>query len=201
MGGAYRSVGGEVMPRKKKEPIPASANPTQISEMLSASLETVKTKRATRKKKTNDVLNDKKPKSVKKMTKKEQQISALATQTIMPDHYETVWTVEQLEECCAWLRAQSILALDTETMGVQAFIHEIVGISFYAPHKGYYIPLKHIMHSEEVPVDVTDEQGNFLRAAIIGVDYVKCLPKKLVADLLRPILEDRTKKLLLHNAC
>jgi DNA polymerase I len=117
-----------------------------------------------------------KAKSAKKLTKKEQQILELANNTVLPEHYSIVWTEEDLKELTRFLTYEEAIAVDTETMGVNWPTDEIVGISFYAPHRGYYIPLKHI-----------DED-------------VHCLPKELVANELRPILEDEKKKLLLHNA-
>ncbi|WP_426455415.1 DNA polymerase (plasmid) [Paenibacillus sp. S-38] len=146
-----------------------------------------------------------KPKApkTKKPTKKQVQIGEMAKTTPLPDHYHTVWTLQDLRECCEWLEEQPILAVDTETMGVNPFSDEIVGISFYAPHRGYYIPLKHMEHIErleDVPVHATDENGSILGAAILGTDYVRCLPMETVQRKLKPILEDRNKKLLLHNA-
>jgi DNA polymerase I len=128
------------------------------------------------KKKTERAKKGVKQTKVKKMTKKEQQIIDLANNTVLPDHYSLVWTEQELEELCLWLKHEDTIAVDTETMGVIWAVHEIVGISFYAPHKGYYIPIK-----------VADEELN-------------CLPKDLVANMLRPILEDKSKKFLLHNA-
>lgn len=125
-----------------------------------------KTKRA---KKGEDV------KSVKKLTKKEQQIIDLANQTVLPDNYFLLWTEQELREAVSWLGKQSVVALDTETMGVNWTTDEIVGISFYAPDRGYYIPLKH-----------RDED-------------IHCLPKQLVIDILRPLFEEKDIKWLLHN--
>ncbi|MEC0276925.1 3'-5' exonuclease family protein [Peribacillus frigoritolerans] len=113
---------------------------------------------------------------VKKPTKKELQIQEMAERTVFPDHYFMVWDEFQLQAMCNWLIEQEIYALDTETMGITWAKDEIVGISFYAPHRGYYIPLKH-----------ADED-------------VTCLDKELVKKYLKPILEDQTKKILLHNA-
>ena len=117
-----------------------------------------------------------KAKSVKKATKKEQQIIDLSNNTVLPDHYFTVYTSEELDELCEFLIAHQAIAVDTETMGVKVFEDDIVGISFYAPHRGYYIPLKHVD------------------------DDIVCLPKNVVTDALKPILEDPDKKLLFHNA-
>jgi DNA polymerase-1 len=169
---------------------------------IELNLEQAEEKKAKRTRKSKEVMAGEKPKSAKKLTKKEQQIQALAAQTVMPDHYETVWTREQMDELCEWISRQELLAIDTETMGLHPWKDEIVGISFYAPHKGYYIPLKHISNiekEEDIPVEVFDTEGNS-RAAIIGVDYVRCLPRDYVAEKLKPLLEDKGRKLLLHNA-
>ncbi|MGA4519290.1 DNA polymerase [Solibacillus silvestris] len=116
-----------------------------------------------------------KPAAVKKVTKKEKQIEELAAMTILPDHYSTVWTEEDFEELCEWLKYHNTIAVDTETMGVNSFKDDIVGISFYAPHKGYYLPLKH---------DDPD---------------VTCLSKEYVKGPLKRLLEAKNKKFLFHN--
>ncbi len=131
-----------------------------------------------------------KAKPVKKLTKKEQQIREIANNTVLPDHYFTIWTEVDLRKMVGWLNEQEIIAVDTETMGTNPFIDEIVGISLYAPHRGFYIPLKHIEDIRDAPV----EEGQQ-----VGVDYVRCLPKDVVAAALKPLLEDRSKKFILHN--
>ncbi|WP_145052624.1 DNA polymerase [Paenibacillus xylanexedens] len=146
-----------------------------------------------------------KPKTPKKKapTKKQLQIGEMARETTLPDHYTTVWTKEELRECVEWLEQQPVIAVDTETMGLNPFADPIVGISFYAPHRGFYIPLRHIEHIErieDVPTQVFDDEGHPLRPAILGVDYVRCLPLDLVIRKLRHLLEDRSKKFLFHNA-
>jgi DNA polymerase-1 len=126
-------------------------------------------------------------KVVKKLTKKEQQIAELANNTVLPDHYSTVWTEADLAELCDWIGKQKMLAVDTETLGVNPWMDEIVGISFYAPHKGYYIPLKHIEDiGLEGLVPVVHPPESTARATV-GIDYVQCLPKELVAAMLKPL--------------
>lgn len=132
-------------------------------------------------------------KTQKKLSKKELQILELANHTVLPEHYYVVWTEEQLDEMCEFFKQQEFIAVDTETMGTNPFIHEIVGFSMYAPHKGYYVPLKHID-------DVRYTGAPLLEGMVVGVDYVKCLPKELVIQKIKPILEDRNKKLIFHNA-
>jgi DNA polymerase-1 len=154
-----------------------------------------KTKR-TRKTKTKEATKKSKP---KKLTKKEQQIIELANNTILPDHYETVWTRKQLIELGEWIAEQEYLAIDTETMGTNPFMDEIVGISFYAPHRGFYIPIKHIndINVNEVLQAEKDAKGV---SQVVGIDYVQCLPKREIAEVLKPLLENPNIKLLLHNS-
>lgn len=110
-----------------------------------------------------------------KLSKKEREILELASKTVLPEHYHTVWTEDELNELCEWLSQNELVAVDTETMGVNVFKDEIVGISFYAPHKGFYIPLRH-----------SDSR-------------VKCLPKELVISKLKPIMEGNRIKWIGHN--
>jgi DNA polymerase-1 len=141
-------------------------------------------------------------KAVHKLTKKEQQIKEMANNTILPDHYKTVWTMEDLAELTQWLSKQDMVAVDTETMGVNPWIHEIVGISFYAPHQGYYIPLKHdedIRNHEYGLVEKLPGIGD-IADKVVGIDFVSCLPRDIVAEVLKPLLEDGGKKYLFHNA-
>ncbi len=178
------------MPRKKAEV-------TDIAEMIQKADE----KKAKRTRKTKDVV-DGKVKSAKKLTKKEKQIHQMAEITLMPAHYSMVWTEAELDECVEWLSTHDVISIDTETMGVHPWLDEIVGISFYAPHRGFYIPLKHkdnIENVEEIPTEVLDAEGNAIRAAVVGVDYVKCLSKEVVTEKLRPLIEVADKKWLGHN--
>lgn len=128
-----------------------------------------------------------------KLTKKELQIIELASYTVLPEHYKVVWTEDDLEEMCEFFKREEYIAVDTETMGVNPFVDEIVGFSMYAPHKGFYVPLKH-----KDDVNITKELIS--EHMTVGVDYVECLPKELVIQKIKPILEDKNKKLLLHNA-
>ena len=129
-----------------------------------------------------------KVKKAPKLTKKQQQIQEIARETVMPDYYHMVWTEEQLDEMCKWMESEEYIAIDTETRGKRPFRDEIVGFSVYAPERGYYVPLEHID-------DVLD---NVPPTGVVGRDYVKCLPKKLVSSKVKDILEN--KKLILHNA-
>ncbi len=133
---------------------------------------------------------EKKKPTKKKLTKKEQQILEMAENTVMPMHYATVWTSEDLNRLCEWVAKQEVIAVDTETTGVNVFKDSIVGISLYAPHQGWYIPIKHLDSVEETPSNPR---------WLVGTHYVKCLPKDLIIRKLKPLLEDPKKKLIWHN--
>ncbi len=131
-----------------------------------------------------------KKEKVKKLTKKEVQITEMANQTFLPNHYKTVWTEQELEKLASALKLASYITIDSETMGVNPFSDQIVGLSLFFNGFGYYIPLK---HSQQINEDF-DKTGKF-----VGRDYVDCLALDLVADTLRPLLEDQTKKYIFHN--
>jgi DNA polymerase-1 len=82
--------------------------------------------------------------------------------------YRCVLTREELAALAAALRAAGRFAVDTETTGLDPLRAELVGLSFaVTPGSGWYLPLGH--HYLGVP-----EQ----------------LPRPLVLDTLRPLLED-----------
>lgn len=110
---------------------------------------------------------------VKKLTKKEQQIQEVAAQTVLPSHYCTVRTMDDLVDMERFLHDHAVVAVDTETMGVNPFTDEIVGVSLYAPKRAFYIPLKH-----------KDE---------------RCLSKEIVASVLERLLVTEGKKIIGHN--
>lgn len=62
-----------------------------------------------------------------------------------PDNYKLVQTEAQLDQLVQDLDREPIVALDTETTGVNVYMDELVGISFTLPVADYhvYIPVKH----------------------------------------------------------
>ena len=136
----------------------------------------------------------------KNFNKRELQIIKIARETVLPLHYKTVWTEEDLEELVNWLSGLSIVAIDTETTGTDKYRDEIVGISFYAPHRGYYVPLKHV-DDIRYNKDAYEEfiEGGGEGKLVLGVDYVKCLPLELVKEKLKPILERKNLNKIFHN--
>lgn len=140
-------------------------------------------------------------KPITKMPKKEKQIMALAYRTPMPEHYKTVWTKPDLDELLDCLLSHDIIAVDTETLGVNPFMHDIVGISFYAPHRGFYIPIQHehdINRNADM-MEVCKERWGRGEKLELGVDYVQCLPREYIKERIKPLLEDSSKKFLFHN--
>lgn len=58
--------------------------------------------------------------------------------------YETIFTLEALDEWIAKLQAAELVALDTETTSLDEMVAEIVGISFSVkPNEAAYVPLMH----------------------------------------------------------
>lgn len=164
-------------------------------------LDVVDNKIAEKKKRTKRV---EKIKPVRRLTKKETKLLDLANETVLSAHYKTIWTEEDLSELVGWLKTQDTIAIDTETTGVHPFLNEIVGMSFYAPHQGYYIPFKHIDDIISNPLMIPEvlrlNGKTYLDELNVGEHFIECLSLKLVADVLRPLLEDKSKKWLLHNA-
>jgi len=131
-----------------------------------------------------------KKEKVKKPTKREMQINEIADSTILPLNYSTVWTKEELYDMLTFLKSQEIIAIDTETTGVNTYKDKIVGFSVFSGGKGYYIPLLHQdngKHFGEEPKE-------------IGYNYIHCLSIKEVTESVKDFLEDPTKKFILHNA-
>ena len=154
--------------------------------------------------KTKRVKGDTKTKAPKKVkiSKKETLIRKLADSQSLPQKYQTIWTEEQLHSMCNFLSLNDLIAVDTETMGTNPFIHQIVGISFYVFDSGFYIPIKHfddITTNSDKSLEFLDKHNQGMSLEI-GVDYVRCLPKETIIKYLKPLLEDSTKKFILHNS-
>lgn len=106
--------------------------------------------------------------------KREQRLKDLVAST--PANYHLVQNEKQLATLLADLRSEPIIAIDTETTGVDVYADKIVGISFTLPKKDYhvYIPIRHVMGLQLSP------------------DYV--------LNQLKPFLESPRTKKVLHNA-
>lgn len=94
-----------------------------------------------------------------------------------PSNYELITTREQLVRLSAHLMAEDIVAVDTETTGVDVYTDVIVGMSFSLPvaNRHVYIPVD---HSADTPQ--------------LSLDYV--------LHTLRPFLHHEAIGKVLHNA-
>lgn len=96
----------------------------------------------------------------------------------MPSNYHLITTQEQLDELTRLLDKETVIALDTETTGVDIWGKDkIVGLSLTLPLADYhcYIPIRH--HVEDVQLSDT-----------------------LVLSTLKPYLENEELRKVLHNA-
>jgi DNA polymerase I len=95
----------------------------------------------------------------------------------LPANYELITTVPQLQSLVTALAAESIIAVDTETTGVDVYTDTIVGISFSLPKadRHVYIPVDH--------ADTTPQ-----------------LDREYVLSELKPVLYDDSIGKVLHNA-
>ncbi len=67
--------------------------------------------------------------------------------------YETVGTVESLRVWVAEGSAHGVVALDTETDGLDAMSAKLVGLSLAtAPGRACYVPLRHTVLAEQIPL-------------------------------------------------
>ena len=95
----------------------------------------------------------------------------------LPQNYELIQTWAHLDDFIAAMSKESIIALDTETTGLDVFEDEIVGISITLPSadRHCYIPVAH---------DTDEPQLN----------------REIVMERLRPYLQDNNLRKVLHNA-
>lgn len=93
-----------------------------------------------------------------------------------PDNYHLITTEAQIERLVYDLLEETIIAVDTETTGVDVYEDKIVGISFTLPKRNYhvYIPVAH--------------------------DEGEQLPRSFVLEMLRDVLESEQIGKVLHNA-
>lgn len=138
----------------------------------------------------------------RRLIKKERQIFHLAKEVVMPDNYHTIWTLPEMEKFISHIKQHTEIAVDTETTGLDIFNKDkIVGMSFYFDDTGYYIPLYHIddIQHNEIAKEAYEELLKSGRPEV-GKDFIACPEKQEVINYIRPILEDKTKQFIFHNA-
>src|SRR5690606_8615972 len=85
--------------------------------------------------------------------------------TSTPDNYRLITTEAQLSEICKLLSSEEIVALDTETTGVDVYTDVIVGISITLPNadQHVYIPVAHNEETAQLDRDfVLGELNDFM---------------------------------------
>jgi DNA polymerase-1 len=106
---------------------------------------------------------------------REQKLADLVEST--PENYRLIVTERQFERLVDELKGEDIVAIDTETTGVDVYVDVIVGISITLPKRDYHV---------YIPVDHCDVEEQ--------------LDRQYVLDGLRPILGDKSVGKVLHNA-
>lgn len=102
-------------------------------------------------------------------------LEAMANNT--PSNFILVQDEEQLNEMVNKFHGEQIIAVDTETTGVDVYVDKMVGMSFTLPKQdlNYYIPIRHTTGEKQVEAS------------------------KVLAKV-KPILEDPTIDKVFHNA-
>ncbi len=132
--------------------------------------------------------------------------------------FETVITEQQLIELCEKLSNRQAFAVDTETLGLDPFNDDLIGISIcLEPGTAYYVPFGHTgLQSEQLfnnsdpnsnntSINAGQSQLSFLNNNILSnsnnfKNSNLQLGRKLVLETLRVFLEDSKYSKYLHNA-
>jgi len=114
--------------------------------------------------------------------------------------YALVQTMKDLEGCIASARAAGLIAVDTETTGLNALGCDLVGISLAtAVGEGCYIPIGH-MTPGSVKKDEKQQDGLLLEVPKQNGGLLPGqLPRDQVLDALKPLLADPAVLKIGHN--
>ncbi|NFV82045.1 DNA polymerase I [Magnetospirillum aberrantis] len=105
--------------------------------------------------------------------------------------YELVTSVASLDAWVAEATRAGIVAIDTETTGLDALRAELVGVSLStAPGRACYIPVKH---------SPAEAQGSLLLSDPGAPESPKILPRDVVLEKLRPLCADPSVLKVGHN--
>jgi len=94
------------------------------------------------------------------------------------DQYRCITTVEELQEYINKANEHGYIAIDTETTGLNPMVDKIVGLCLYFPgEKGVYVPINHLDYFTGIRLD-----------------------NQLSEEDIKPILEQLTARIIMHNA-
>lgn len=112
-----------------------------------------------------------------------------------PENYHLILSEDDFIEMISYLHKEKVIAVDTETTGVEVFGDDyIVGLSLTLPEADYhcYIPVRHVQE-----IEFTDNLG-YKSTKYVTIE--EQLPAGYVFDNLKPYLEDKKLKKMLHNS-
>jgi len=106
--------------------------------------------------------------------------------------YVPIWTVEQLDEVLAKLRAAGEFAVDTETTSVDAMRAELVGVSLSCEaQRAWYVPVGHTCAGPGLWEDLGGPES--------GPRLAEQIDRSTALGRLRPLLEDAGVGKVGHN--
>ncbi|HEX6979123.1 MAG TPA: DNA polymerase I [Alphaproteobacteria bacterium] len=119
-----------------------------------------------------------------------------------PPRYDLVQELAALDAWIETIRATGYVAVDTETTSLDAISAELVGISLaVTPNEACYIPVGHLAPGQPLPGSSEENSGGLgLKGGSVGAtDAPKQLPRAVVLDRLKPVLEDESILKIGHN--
>jgi DNA polymerase-1 len=112
--------------------------------------------------------------------------SALKNKSSQKATYELVQTVEALQKWIDGAQKEGVVAVDTETTGLNPLLAELVGISLsIKPGHACYIPLAHKSAKSPSMLDLLDNP-----IPKEAAEKIIQIEKQTAIDLLKPLLED-----------
>lgn len=118
----------------------------------------------------------------------------------MPNNYHCIMTHQELYALANKLDHEKIIAVDTETTGVDIWGNDvIVGVSLTLPKSDYhcYIPIRHM---EDVVIGYEQKETGEMKPIIETVAIDGQLKDTFVMNVLKPFMEDVNLKKVMHNA-
>ncbi|HEX2115209.1 MAG TPA: 5'-3' exonuclease H3TH domain-containing protein, partial [Alphaproteobacteria bacterium] len=122
-----------------------------------------------------------------------------------PPKYSLVQDEKLLDQWIATIQAEGYVSVDTETTSLDPMRAELVGISLaVTPSEGCYIPVGHVAPGQPLPgqTAASEEGGLGLTGGGNGaatMEAPKQLPRDLVLEKMKPVLEDPAILKIGHN--